>query len=294
MDWARWERFAPLTGIVAVVLWILGVIIEASTDYSEKDTPEEILAVLQEDANTLIAAGVAFAFGIVFFIWFLGSLRAALYEAEGGVGRLTGVKAPTSPRQSPAPSSSTTDERGDDLPAAWPPLAAATRPSGPNVGGTSVERTHGVPRATHPPKFGLNAGLTATGSVALNPPPSTAVPAGHGQPPVGLRHGSGRTGPFLGRRSQRGYSHHVCLVPAASPYRDEIEAGPFGVPERRDPEARSSAARSAQVSKSLKLAGGRREPRSCAGWQAGKAPDGHRERSFLSFAALDARSWADV
>jgi hypothetical protein len=91
MDWARWERFAPLTGIVAVVLWILGVIIEASTDYSEKDTPEEILAVLQEDANTLIAAGVAFAFGIVFFIWFLGSLRAALYEAEGGVGRLSSI-----------------------------------------------------------------------------------------------------------------------------------------------------------------------------------------------------------
>ena len=91
MNWARWERFAPLTGIVAVVLWILGVIIEASTDYSEKDTPEEILAVLREDANTLIAAGVVFAFGVVFFIWFLGSLRAALYGAEGGVGRLSSI-----------------------------------------------------------------------------------------------------------------------------------------------------------------------------------------------------------
>jgi hypothetical protein len=72
---------------VAVVLWILGVIIEASTDYSEKDTPEEILAVLQEDANTLIAAGVVFAF----FIWFLGSLRSALHRAEGGVGRLSSI-----------------------------------------------------------------------------------------------------------------------------------------------------------------------------------------------------------
>jgi hypothetical protein len=91
MTWARWERFAPLTGIVAVVLWIVGVITESSTGYSEKDTPAEILAVLQEDANTLIAAGVVFAFGVVFFIWFLGSLRAALYAAEGGVGRLSSI-----------------------------------------------------------------------------------------------------------------------------------------------------------------------------------------------------------
>jgi hypothetical protein len=91
MDWARWERFAPLTGIVAVVLWVAGVIIESSTDYSEKDTPEEVLAVFQADANTLIAAGIVFAFGVVFFIWFLGSLRAALHLAEGGVGRLTSI-----------------------------------------------------------------------------------------------------------------------------------------------------------------------------------------------------------
>jgi hypothetical protein len=91
MTWARWERFAPLTGIVAVVLWILGVIIESSTGYSEKDTPEEILTVLQEDANTLIAAGIVFAFGVVFFIWFLGSLRSALYGAEGGAGRLSSI-----------------------------------------------------------------------------------------------------------------------------------------------------------------------------------------------------------
>lgn len=91
MNWARWERFAPLTGIVAVVLWVVGVIVEESTDFSEKDTPQEILTVFQDDTNTLIAAGVIFAFGAVFFIWFLGSLRAALYSAEGGVGRLSSI-----------------------------------------------------------------------------------------------------------------------------------------------------------------------------------------------------------
>ena len=91
MDWARWERFAPLSGVVAVVLWIVGVILEGSTGYSGKETPEEVLAVLQDDASTLIAAGIVFAFGVVFFIWFLGSLRATLFAAEGGVGRLSSI-----------------------------------------------------------------------------------------------------------------------------------------------------------------------------------------------------------
>jgi hypothetical protein len=91
MDWARLERFAPLTGIVAVALWIVGVIVQESSDLADKDSPEEILAVLQSDANTIIAGGVIFAFGVVFFIWFLGSLRSTLFAAEGGVGRLSSI-----------------------------------------------------------------------------------------------------------------------------------------------------------------------------------------------------------
>ncbi|HEY2936406.1 MAG TPA: hypothetical protein VGJ25_07390 [Gaiellaceae bacterium] len=91
MTWTRLERFAPLAGIVAVALWIVGTIIEGSTNYSDKDTPEEVLSVLQHDTNSIIAAGIIFAFGVVFFIWFLGSLRATLYSVEGGVGRLSAI-----------------------------------------------------------------------------------------------------------------------------------------------------------------------------------------------------------
>jgi hypothetical protein len=91
MNWARWERFAPLTGIVAVLLWVLGVIVGESSGYSEKDTPQEILAVFQDDTSTIIAGGIIFAFGVVFFIWFLGTLRATLLAAEGGLGRLTSI-----------------------------------------------------------------------------------------------------------------------------------------------------------------------------------------------------------
>lgn len=91
MNWARGERFAPLTGIVAVVLWVVGTIIAESTEISQKDTGEEVLAVFRDDTNTILTGGIIFLFGVVFFIWFLGSLRARLLLAEGGLGRLTAI-----------------------------------------------------------------------------------------------------------------------------------------------------------------------------------------------------------
>jgi hypothetical protein len=91
MNWARWERYAPLAGVAAAVLWIVGTIVIESTDFSSKDTPEEILAVTQDDSATIITGGVIFALGVVLFVWFLGSLRARFLLAEGGLGRLTSL-----------------------------------------------------------------------------------------------------------------------------------------------------------------------------------------------------------
>lgn len=91
MSWARLERFAPLTGIVAVVLWVIGTIVTEGTDISEKDTGLEVLRVFREDTNTILTGGIIFVFGAVFFIWFLGSLRARMLLAEGGLGRLTAI-----------------------------------------------------------------------------------------------------------------------------------------------------------------------------------------------------------
>lgn len=90
MNLARLERFAPLTGIVAVVLWVVGTIITGN-EISEKDTGLEVLAVFREDSNTILTGGIIFVFGVVFFIWFLGSLRARMLLAEGSLGRLTAI-----------------------------------------------------------------------------------------------------------------------------------------------------------------------------------------------------------
>jgi hypothetical protein len=91
MDVARWERFAPLSGIVAVVLWVIAELVTQDTEIMEKDTALEVLAVFRDDTNTLITGGIIFVFGVVFFIWFLGSLRARMWRAEGGLGRLTAI-----------------------------------------------------------------------------------------------------------------------------------------------------------------------------------------------------------
>jgi hypothetical protein len=82
-----WERYAPLSGVLAVIGWIVGV---GLLDVVEsKDKGPELLAVYQGDDNQIIAGGIIFLIGTAFFFWFLGSLRSRLLAAEGGDGRLT-------------------------------------------------------------------------------------------------------------------------------------------------------------------------------------------------------------
>ena len=88
MDTTRWERFAPLTGFVAVVLFVIGVVIEESGASRPDDgDPAALLAWFRDDTNTIIGAEFLFALGAVLLIWFFGSLRSTLRGAEGGSGR---------------------------------------------------------------------------------------------------------------------------------------------------------------------------------------------------------------
>jgi hypothetical protein len=75
------ERWSPLAGVVAVVLWIIGIVIAG--DIENKDTGREILAQYNSDGNQILAAGLIWLIGTAFFIWFLGSLRSRLAAAEG-------------------------------------------------------------------------------------------------------------------------------------------------------------------------------------------------------------------
>jgi hypothetical protein len=89
----RWERLAPLTGIPAVALWCVSLLlVEGLTNPpSENATPEKALAYFRDEEPWIFASSFIFALGSLFFFWFLGSLRATLVAAEGGVARVASI-----------------------------------------------------------------------------------------------------------------------------------------------------------------------------------------------------------
>ena len=84
-----WERYAPLAGVVSVVLWVVGALIEQGA--IKDKTPETLLASYTGKEGRILLGGLLWLIGTLVFFWFLGSLRATLAEAEGGVLRLTTI-----------------------------------------------------------------------------------------------------------------------------------------------------------------------------------------------------------
>ena len=83
-------RFAPLTGVAAVILWVVGVIV-AESDTPADDAPGTELATYyaNHDGKIFVGAGL-FCLGSALFIWFLSSL-AAHFRSAGDDGRLATV-----------------------------------------------------------------------------------------------------------------------------------------------------------------------------------------------------------
>jgi hypothetical protein len=89
--WARWERYAPLAGVVAVVLWVIGIIVLTGPGHLGNDSSDAPLVILAKYAGHSAAiqwGAWLIMLGALAFIWFVGSLRSALFAAEGGTGRL--------------------------------------------------------------------------------------------------------------------------------------------------------------------------------------------------------------
>lgn len=86
---AQWERYAPLAGVLAVVLWVVGTIVyQTSVDAKN---PATLLDSYRNEEGSILLGGFLWLLGTFFFFWFLGSLRARLATAEGGVHRLTAI-----------------------------------------------------------------------------------------------------------------------------------------------------------------------------------------------------------
>jgi hypothetical protein len=85
-----WERWAALSGLVAVALWVIGVVIDESSSLPGDD-PNEILSWFQDESNTILVGAFIFMLGSLFFLIFLGALRARLVEAESRRALLTAI-----------------------------------------------------------------------------------------------------------------------------------------------------------------------------------------------------------
>lgn len=91
MRWG-WERLAALAGVVAVALWVIGIVIQESSNLPGDDASgDEVLAWFASEENTILAGGFVFMLGVLFFFVFLAALRVRLLEAEGPVGFLTAL-----------------------------------------------------------------------------------------------------------------------------------------------------------------------------------------------------------
>lgn len=86
------ERWARWAGAVAVVLWILSVLVSASSGAPDENASEvEYLAYVEESTDTIIFGGFVFMLGCLAFLWFAVVLREHLAAAEGGSRMLSNV-----------------------------------------------------------------------------------------------------------------------------------------------------------------------------------------------------------
>jgi hypothetical protein len=86
---SAWERYAPLAGVLAVVLWLIGTVVRETA--VEMKTPATLLDSYRTEEGSSLLGGFVWLLGTFFFFWFLGSLRARLAAAEDGVQRLTAL-----------------------------------------------------------------------------------------------------------------------------------------------------------------------------------------------------------
>ena len=86
----RLERFAPLTGILFAAALIASFAIGGDSPDIEDSTAQVVQFWSDNDSDQIASAALG-AVAVVFLLWFLGSLRAALRSGEGANGRLSTV-----------------------------------------------------------------------------------------------------------------------------------------------------------------------------------------------------------
>ncbi len=103
------ERYSMVAGVLAPVLWIIGVTMSRGQHVGlPGGLPEEgagaVLTYFQDNEGSVLAGSWLFMLGSLLFFWFVGALRSRLAYAEGGAGTLATIAlaAAWSPPSSPS------------------------------------------------------------------------------------------------------------------------------------------------------------------------------------------------
>ena len=84
-----WERWAPLAGAGAVVLWAIGFVAAGAGPDFERATGQEWLTYITDNEGQILTSRLLFLLGTVLFLLFLGPFRTRLRAAEGEAGPWT-------------------------------------------------------------------------------------------------------------------------------------------------------------------------------------------------------------
>jgi hypothetical protein len=80
-----------LTGLLAVALWIVGLILLTHNGPADHATGSEILAWYRSDTNPILLGGWLFMLGCLSFVTFLSGLRVRLADVLGASSRCLGT-----------------------------------------------------------------------------------------------------------------------------------------------------------------------------------------------------------
>jgi hypothetical protein len=86
---SRMERFAPLSGVVFIVLFVVSAAFVGDQGYLS--SPTDLEEMFTDDSTQIDIGGFLAVLSAAFLIWFAGSLRHSLRLLEGGTERLSAL-----------------------------------------------------------------------------------------------------------------------------------------------------------------------------------------------------------
>jgi len=77
-----WGRWAPLVGVAAVVLWVVGIAVDPGVPDLFVDSGDEWLPFVSNNEDGILVSRLLLLIGDFLFILFLGTLRTRLSAVE--------------------------------------------------------------------------------------------------------------------------------------------------------------------------------------------------------------------